>query len=117
MIEIKKKLKLGLTKEEVQALFNEKFEFAHNSDSENGSDSYWKFEYFKASDYNREDYFSAHDDQDGLINRKIGAYLYIEWKNNELYMYSISYVNLEDNKVHLYILNNDATISDIPISD
>lgn len=121
MKEIKNKLKLGLSKEEVHALFSEKFEIAQNSDSENGSDSYWKYEYFKASDYNREDYVPTHADhvidEEGLINRKIGAFLYIEWKNNELYMYSISYVNPKDNKVYLYILNNDSTISDIPISE
>ena len=121
MKEIKKKLKLGLTKEEVQALFNEKFEIAHNSDSENGSDSYWKYEYFKTSDYNRKDYFPVNDDQsidhDGLINKKLGAFLYIEWKKNELYMYSISYVNPKDNKVYLYLMKNDGTSSDIPIND
>lgn len=121
MKEIKQKLKLGLTKEEVQALFSEKFEEAQNSDSENGSDSYWKYEYFKASDYNREDYIPAHADQvideEGLINQKIGAFLYMEWKNNKLYRYTISYVKPKDHKVYLYIMNNDGTISDIPISE
>nr|WP_243767801.1 stalk domain-containing protein [Paenibacillus agricola] len=120
MNEIKKKLNLGITKEEVQALFIEKFETAHNSDSEDGSDSYWKYEYFKVSGYNREDYFPDHADHaidhDGLINKKIGAYLYIEWKNNKLYMYSISYVNPKDNQVYLFVMSPDGTVSDRPVS-
>ncbi|WP_091170251.1 stalk domain-containing protein [Paenibacillus sp. 1_12] len=119
MNEIKDKLKLGLTKEEVQALFIEKFEIAHNSDSEDGSDSYWKYEYFKVSGYNREDYFPDHADyaidHDGLINKKIGAYLYMEWKDNKLYMYSISYVNPKDNQVYIFVMSPDGTISDSPV--
>ncbi|OAB40370.1 hypothetical protein [Paenibacillus antarcticus] len=115
MNEIKKKLKLGLTKEEVQALFNEKFEITHNSDSENGSDSYWKYEYFKATDYQGES--DTRIDVEGLMERKLGAFLYIEWKKNKLYMYSISYLNPKDHKVHLYMMGYDGKISDVLVSD
>nr|WP_275900644.1 stalk domain-containing protein [Paenibacillus periandrae] len=114
--EIKSKLKLGLTKNEVSALFTEKFESAQNSDSENGSDSYWKYEYLKVPDYNREDHFPDHADhvidQQALLNKKIGAYIYIEWRDNKLHMYSISYVNPKDKHVYLYSLSPDGSTSD-----
>jgi hypothetical protein len=119
--EIKTKLKLGLTKEEVGALFTEKFEIAQNSDSDNGSDSYWKYEYFKVPGYNREDYFPDHADHaidhEVLINKKIGAYLYIEWKNNKLYMYSISYVNPKDNQAYLFAVQPDGSTADDPVNN
>ncbi|WP_054941613.1 hypothetical protein [Paenibacillus ihuae] len=118
--ELQSKLKLGLTKEEVQSLFTEKFEIAHNSDSENGSDSYWKYEYFKVPGYDRPDDLPAHADHvidyDALVNKQLGAYLYMEWKNNKLSLYSIAYVNSKDNEVHLYVMSHDGTVSDRPVS-
>lgn len=116
--ELKAKLKLGLTKEEVQTLFPETFEIAQNNDSEDGSDSYWIYEYFKVPGYDRQDYFSEDADHvidyDALMNKQIGAYLYMEWKNNKLILYSIAYVNTRDNQVHLYIMRPDGTVSDEP---
>ncbi|NOU93732.1 copper amine oxidase N-terminal domain-containing protein [Paenibacillus sp. LMG 31456] len=117
MNEIKKKLKLGLTKEEAQALFEEKFEIAHdNGDSEDGSDSYWKYNFFKESGYNRGDIPDHVIDEIGLKDKKIGAYLFIEWKNNQLFLYSIAYVNPKDNRVYLFVMSPDGTISDSPAS-
>ncbi|MNC21550.1 hypothetical protein D3C75_695330 [compost metagenome] len=111
---------MGLTKEEVQTLFTEKFEIAQNSDSEDGSDAYWKYEYFKVAGYDRQDYFPDHADHvidyDALVNQQLGAYLYMEWKNNKLYLYSIAYVNPKDNQVHLYVMSHDGSISDRPVS-
>jgi hypothetical protein len=116
--EIKEKLKLGLTKEVVQALYKEKFEIAHdNGDLENGSDSYWKYNFFKDSGYNREEGIPDHViDEEGLKNKKIGAYLFMGWKDNKLHMYSISYVNPKDNQVYLFSMSPDGTISDRPVS-
>ncbi|WP_310829564.1 hypothetical protein [Paenibacillus pedocola] len=120
MNELQSKLKLGLTKEEVQALFTEQFEIAYNSDSENGSDSYWKYEYFKVPGYDRTDDLPAHADHvidyDALVNKQIGAYLYMEWKNNKLILYSIAYVNPKDHEVQLYVMGHDGTASDRPVS-
>jgi hypothetical protein len=54
--------------------------------------------------------------ENALINKQIGAFLYIEWKNNKLYMYSISYVNPTDNQIYLFVMNLDGTISDTPVN-
>ncbi|MNR51151.1 hypothetical protein D3C85_1707820 [compost metagenome] len=70
--------------------------------------------------YDRQDYFPDHADHvidnDALVNKQLGAYLYMEWKNNKLYLYSIAYVNPKDNQVHLYVMSHDGSISDKPVS-
>ncbi|UKS29682.1 copper amine oxidase N-terminal domain-containing protein [Paenibacillus sp. HWE-109] len=114
--EIKEKLKLGLTKEKVKSLFREQLELADvNGDLENGSDSYWKYNFFKDPNYTGA--LPDHvPDEEGLKNKKIGANLFIGWKNNELYLYSISYFNPKANKVYMYLLNPDGSTSDSPIN-
>ncbi|NEW04787.1 copper amine oxidase N-terminal domain-containing protein [Paenibacillus sp. SYP-B3998] len=116
--EVKEKLKLGLTQEEVQALFKEKYELAQgNGDLENGSDAYWKYNFFKEPGYSRPDIPDHIVDEDGLKTKKIGAYLFIGWKNNKTHLYSISYVNPKDNRVYLFVMNPDGTTSDSPVSN
>lgn len=113
--EVKEKLKLGLTKDEAQALFKEEFEPADDKgDIENGSDSFSKYSFFKEAGYER----SLPDhvpDEEGLLNKKVGAYLFIGWKENKLHFYSISYVNPSDNQVYLFIMRPDGTTGDSPV--
>lgn len=115
--EIKEKLKVGLTKEEVAALFQEKYKIAHdNGDLENGSDSFWKYDFFKEPGYNREDIPDHVADEEGLQNKKIGASLFIGWKENTLHFYSISYVNPKDRQVYFFGVHSDGTVYDVPVS-
>ncbi|OXM87548.1 stalk domain-containing protein [Paenibacillus rigui] len=116
--EIKEKLRLGLTQQEVQGLLADKHENAYNNgDLENGSDSYWKYYLFRDPDYTAKDLPDHVIDEEGLKNKKIGAYLFIGWKNNKLHLFSISYVNPKDNKIYLFILNPDGTTSENPVSN
>jgi len=114
--EIKEKLKVGLSQEEVQKLFKEEHEIAHdNGDLENGSDSYWKYSFFKEPGYMRKDIPDHVIDEEGLKNKKLGAYLFIGWKNNTLHMYSVSYVNPKDNKIYLLVMSPDGKMTDEPL--
>lgn len=100
--ELKEKLRLGLTQEEVKSLFMDDYEIANdNGDLENGSDSYWKYSFFKEPGYNRVDIPDHVIDQEGLKNNKVGVSLFIGWKENKLHMYSIAYVDPKDKQVYL----------------
>ncbi len=111
--ELKEKLRLGLTQEEVKSLFMDDYEIANdNGDLENGSDSYWKYSFFKEPGYNRVDIPDHVIDQEGLKNNKVGVSLFIGWKENKLHMYSIAYVDPKDKQVYLYVMNPDGTNSE-----
>lgn len=115
--EIKEKLKLGLTQEEVQALFAQPHEPAYdNGDLENGCDAYWKYDFFKEPGYSRQDIPDHVIDEEGLLSKKIGAYLFIGWKDGKLHLYSISYVNPKDHRVYMYVLHPDGTASEERVS-
>ncbi|MEC0245278.1 stalk domain-containing protein [Paenibacillus chitinolyticus] len=117
--EIKEKLKPGLTREEVAAKLQVKLEDADDyGDSENGSDSFSKVAYFKEAGYERPEGTPDHViDYEGLNNKKVGANLFIGWKNDKLHFYSISYVNPADKKVHLFVVGLDGTSDDSPATN
>ncbi|MEI7024218.1 hypothetical protein WBG83_00755 [Paenibacillus sp. y28] len=114
--EMKGKLKLGLTREEVQAILGAKLEQADdNADLENGSDSYSKYTFFNSSGYDRQDIPDHVIDEDGLKTNKIGAALFIGWKNQKLHLYSIAYIHPKDKQIHLLLLHPDGKLTDEPI--
>lgn len=113
--EVKEKLKLGSTKEEVDALFEEKYETAHNNGDLEIGDSFGKYVFFRESGYHRDDIPDHVVDEEGLKAKKIGATLFIGWKENKLLFYSISYVNPKDQEVYLYFKDSRGT-SDNPVS-
>ncbi|EGL18288.1 stalk domain-containing protein [Paenibacillus sp. HGH0039] len=117
--EIKEKLKPGLSREEVAARLQVKLENAtDNGDVENGSDSFSKVDYFKEAGYERPEGTPDHViDYEGLNNKKVGASLFIGWKNDKLHFYSISYVNPADKKVHLFVVGLDGTSEDSPATN
>ncbi|WP_088832233.1 hypothetical protein [Paenibacillus tyrfis] len=113
---IKSSLKLGMTQEEVTSLFGDRFiDVEDNGDLENGGDSFWLYSFFKQDDYKSAfpDYVV---DKDGLKERKVGADLFIAWKNKKVHLYSVSYVQGSDNQVHQYVVKPDGTIEDRPLS-
>ncbi|SCW52459.1 hypothetical protein SAMN04487970_101299 [Paenibacillus tianmuensis] len=113
---MKSNLKLGMTQEEVRSLLGDKFiDVEDNGDLENGGDSFWLYSFFKQDDYKSPfpDYVV---DKDGLKERKVGADLFIAWKNKKVHLYSISYVHGSDNQVHQYVIRPDGTKEEGPIS-
>ncbi|MCP3776597.1 hypothetical protein NLX71_25460 [Paenibacillus sp. MZ04-78.2] len=111
---IKSSLKLGMTQEEVTSLFGDKFiDVEDNGDLENGGDSFWLYRFFKQDDYKSPfpDYVV---DKDGLKERKVGADLFIAWKNKKIHLYSVSYV--QGTEVHQYVVRPDGTKEEGPIS-
>ncbi|WP_068775873.1 stalk domain-containing protein [Paenibacillus sp. FJAT-26967] len=113
---LKEKLHIGITQDEVRAFVQEELKIADDQgDSENGADAFWKYDFFKKDGYHSTlpDHIV---DEEGLVNRNVGASLFISWKDKQLLLYTISYVNPVNQKVYLFAMHPDGTISDGPVS-
>ncbi|MVP01860.1 stalk domain-containing protein [Paenibacillus lutrae] len=113
---LKEKLHIGITQDEVRAFIQEEVKIVQdNGDSENGADAFWKYDFFKKAGYHS-DLPDQIVDEEGLVNHDLGVSLFIAWKDKKLLLYTISYVNPVNNKVYLFAMNPDGTISDGPVS-
>ncbi|MEK8128161.1 stalk domain-containing protein [Paenibacillus filicis] len=112
--EIKKILKVGMTQAEVKSLLKESYKIVDdNGDLENGSDSYWKYNYFTAPGYTHDDLPDHVIDEEGLKARNIGLSLFVGWKKEKIHLFTISYVR--GNDLYLFIMNPDGTYSESKI--
>jgi hypothetical protein len=106
---LKGKLKLGMTQVQVKEQIGSDYSVVDdNGDLENGADEYWSFSYFKKQGYVPKDPEYVVD-QAGLRSRKVGVKLFLAWKEKRLYLYTISYVQGEQNDVIFYMMNPDGS--------
>ncbi len=109
---IKKNLKLRQTQQEVATILGKDYFIANdNGDIENGSDSFWKYRFYMEKGYTSQ--LEDHQiDEQGLRSRKVGVELFIGWKEERVYFYSISYVQGKENDLTFYLVNPDGSTSE-----
>ncbi len=109
VMKIKNDLKIGMTKNDVIEVFGQNYILVDdNGDLENGLDEHWKYPFFQEKEYHPSvpDYVV---DEEGLRSRKIGVSLFIGWKNEQVSLYSITYVMGQNNEIYMYVNQNGTT--------
>lgn len=108
--EIKAALRIGLTQAEVLGRIPGVYSVVDDGgDLENGADEHWSISFFRQPDYVPE--VPGHViDEEGLESGRVGANLFISWKEKKLYLYSITYVQGPDNEIHFYWMRPNGTV-------
>lgn len=98
---MKDTVKIGLTMNEIKQIYGTNYTLVNdNGDLENGNDEHWMYRFLSDPTYksNVPDYVI---DADGFRDGKIGVQLFIGWKNEQITLYSITYIG-DDNQLYFY---------------